>query len=265
MAHAFGIEMEEVGFDEARKMFPLMNTDDLEAVYYQPNDGKTNPVDTAQALAKGARMGGAKIFENVKVTGIQLKNGGVCRVDSNRGEITCEYVVNCAGMWSREIGKMVGVSIPLHAAEHMHMVTKPIDGVHREMPVLRDMDGYIYFREESDGLLMGGFEPVAKPWGMKGIPETFQFAELQEDWDQFEIFMKTGIQRCPVLETAEVRHLSVVPESFTPDNAYMLGEVPGVKNFFVAAGMNSVGIASAGGAGKALAQWIVQGYPEEDL
>ena len=265
MAHSFGIEMEEISFDEARRMFPLINTDDLEAVYYQPNDGKTNPVDTAQALAKGARMGGAKIFENVKVTGIHLKNGGVCRVDSNLGEIACEYVVNCAGMWSREIGKMVGVSIPLHAAEHMHMVTKPIEGVYKEMPILRDMDGYIYFREESGGLLMGGFEPVAKPWGMKGIPGTFQFTELQEDWDQFEIFMETGIKRCPVLESAEVRHLSVVPESFTPDNAYMLGEVPGVKNFFVAAGMNSVGIASAGGAGKALAQWIVQGYPEEDL
>jgi glycine cleavage system T protein len=133
------------------------------------------------------------------------------------------------------------------------------------MPVLRDMDGYIYFREEVGGLMMGGFEPVAKPWGMRGIPETFQFTELQEDWDQFEIFMTNGIQRCPVLETAEVRHLTVVPESFTPDNAYMLGEAPGIRNFFVVAGMNSVGIASAAGAGKALAQWIIQGYPEEDL
>jgi 4-methylaminobutanoate oxidase (formaldehyde-forming) len=147
----------------------------------------------------------------------------------------------------------------------MHIVTTPIEGVPKDLPVLRDMDGYIYFREETGGLLMGGFEPIAKPWGMKGIPEQFAFTELNEDWDQFQIFMDNAIKRCPILETAQVRHLTVVPESFTPDNAYMLGEAPGVKNFFVAAGMNSVGIASAAGSGKALAQWIDQGYPEEDL
>ena len=265
MARGFGINMEEISLKEAREMFPLMRTDDLKAVYFQPNDGRTNPVDTAQALAKGARMGGVRIFEGVKVTGIELKNSAVCGIRAQHKKIRCEYVVNCGGMWAREIGQMVGVSVPLHAAEHMHMVTKPVEGVYREMPVLRDMDGYIYFREESGGLLMGGFEPQAKPWGMRGVPESFQFTELQEDWDQFEIFMETGMQRCPVLETAEVRHLSVVPESFTPDNTYILGESPGVKNFFVAAGMNSVGIASAAGAGKAMAQWIDQGYPEEDL
>ncbi len=265
MARAFGIEMEEISFEEARKLWPLLNTDDITAVYYQPNDGMTNPVDTAQALAKGARMGGAKIFEGVKVTDIKLKDKTVCGVTTEQGDIACEYLVTCGGMWSREIGEMVGISIPLHAAEHMHIVTKPIEGVHKGMPVLRDMDGYIYFREETGGLLMGGFEPIAKPWGTKGIPENFEFTELQEDWDQFEIFMKTAIRRCPALDTAQVRHLTVVPESFTRDNAYMLGEAPGVRNFFVATGMNSVGIASAAGAGKALAQWIDQGYPEEDL
>ena len=265
MARAFGIEMEEISFEEARRMWPFLYTDDLEAVYYQPNDAKTNPVDTAQALARGARMGGAKIFEDVKVTDIHLKKGAICAVSTDRGMINCEIVVNCGGMWAREIGKLVGVGVPLHAAEHMHIVTTPIEGVPKDLPVLRDMDGYIYFREETGGLLMGGFEPVAKPWGMKGIPEQFAFTELNEDWDQFQIFMDNAIKRCPVLETAQVRHLAVVPESFTPDNAYMLGEAPGVKNFFVAAGMNSVGIASAAGSGKALAQWIDQGYPEEDL
>jgi 4-methylaminobutanoate oxidase (formaldehyde-forming) len=265
MARAFGIEMEEIGFEEARRMWPFLYTDDLEAVYYQPNDAKTNPVDTAQALARGARMGGAKIFEDVKVTDIHLKKGAVCAVSTDRGMINCEIVVNCGGMWAREIGKLVGVSVPLQAAEHMHIVTTPIEGVPKELPVLRDMDGYIYFREETGGLMMGGFEPVAKPWGMKGIPEQFAYTELNEDWDQFQIFMDNAIKRCPVMETAQVRHLTVVPESFTPDNAYMLGEAPGVKNFFVAAGMNSVGIASAAGSGKALAQWIDQGYPEEDL
>jgi 4-methylaminobutanoate oxidase (formaldehyde-forming) len=264
-ARAFGIEMEEISFEEARRMWPFLYTDDLEAVYYQPNDGTTNPVDTAQALAKGARMGGGKIFENINVTDIHLKKGAVCAVSTDQGKINCEIVVNCGGMWAREVGKMVGVSVPLHAAEHMHMVTTPIEGIPKDLPVLRDMDGYIYLREETGGLLMGGFEPTAKPWGGKGIPEEFSFTELNEDWEQFQIFMDNAMKRCPILEKAQVRHLTVVPESFTPDNAYMLGEAPGVKNFFVAAGMNSVGIASAAGSGKALAQWIDQGYPEEDL
>ncbi len=265
MAHAFGIEMAEISFAEAHRLWPLLNTNDLAAVFYQPNDGQTSPVDTARALAKGAQLGGARIIEGVKVTGIQLERESVRAVCTERGDIHCEVAVNCGGMWAREIGKMAGVSIPLHAAEHMHVVTNPVEGVTAELPVLRDMDGYIYFREEVGGLLMGGFEPKAKPWGMKGIPQDFEFTELDEDWDQFEIFMVNAIKRCPALAAAEIRHLTVVPESFTPDNAYMLGEAPGVKNFFVAAGMNSVGIASAGGAGKALAQWIVQGHPEEDL
>lgn len=265
MAKSFGIDMHKISLEEARRLWPLMNTDDLVAAYYFPKDGVTNPVDTAQALAKGARLRGARIFEGVTVTGIRLENRAVSGVRSDQGEIACEFVVNCGGMWGRQIGEMVGVALPLHAAEHMHIVTKPIEGIPKTLPVLRDMDGYIYFREETGGLLMGGFEPVAKPWGTEGIPEDFQFTELREDWDQFEVFMETGIRRCPALETAQVRHLTVVPESFTPDNAYMLGEAPGVRNFFVAAGMNSVGIASAAGAGKALAQWMAQGYPEEDL
>lgn len=265
MARSFGIEMEEISLEEARKMFPLLNTDDLVAAWFQPNDGHTNPEDTTQALAKGARAGGANFIEGIKVVDIHVKNGAVSGVSTDHGKIVCEYIVNCAGMWAREVGKMIGVSIPLYAAEHMHMTTNPIEGTYKGMPYLRDMDGYIYIKEEMGGLLMGGFEPVAKPWGMEGIPEDFAFTQLQEDWDQFEIFMKTAIKRVPAFEDAEVNSLTSVPESFTPDTAYMLGEAPGIKNFFVAAGMNSVGITSAGGAGRALAQWIDQGYPQEDL
>ena len=265
MGRSFGIEMHRISPEEARQMYPLLETGDLEAIFYCPNDGVTNPVDTTQALARGARMGGAQIYENIEVTDIQLTNHTVKGVSTTQGKIQCEYVVNCAGMWGRKLGEMVGVSLPLHAAEHMHIVTKPIEGVYRGLPTMRDMDGYIYFREEVGGLLMGGFEPVAKPWGMRGIPDHFQFTELNEDWDQFEIFMKNAIKRVPAMETAQVRHLTVVPESFTPDGVYMLGEAPRVVNYFVACGMNSLGIASAGGAGKALAEWIVAGAPTEDL
>jgi glycine cleavage system T protein len=265
MANAFGVQMERVDMAEAKRLWPLMSTDGLEAAYWFPKDGYTNPVDTAQALAKGARMGGASIHENVEVLDIKLKNSHLAGVVTDKGEISCEYVVNCTGMWSRFLGLKSNISLPVHAAEHMHVITKPIEGVTGDLPTLRDMDGYIYFREEVGGLLMGGFEPVAKPWGTNSIPELWQFNELNEDWDQFSIFMDKAIERVPVMETAEIRHLTVVPESFTPDTAYMIGEVPGLTNYFVACGMNSVGIASAGGVGKAVAEWMAQGYPGDDL
>ena len=265
MARAFGIRMEEISLDEAQKMIPVMQTDDLTGAWYQPDDGVTNPEDTTQALAKGARMGGATIVENVSVIDIVLKQGAVAGVKTDQGTIACEYVVNCAGMWAREVGKMVGVSLPLVAAEHMHMTTEPIDGVYKDMPYLRDMDGYIYIKEEMGGLLMGGFEPHAKTWGVDGIPENFEYTQLDEDWDQMNLFIENAIIRVPVFAEAGVTNLTTVPESFTPDTSYLLGEAPGVKNFFVACGMNSVGITSAGGAGMAIATWIIQGYPDEDL
>lgn len=271
MARAFGIEMEEISMQEAKRMFPLLYTDDLEAAWFQPNDGHTNPEDTTQALAKGARAGGVRIIENVRVIEIRFRRGVISGVNAiqgvstDKGDITCDYVVNCAGMWSRELGRQMGISFPLYAAEHMHMTTNPIEGTYKGMPYLRDMDGYIYIKEEMGGLLMGGFEPVAKPWGMQGIPDNFMNTQLQEDWDQFEIFMENAVKRVPAFADAEVNSLTTVPESFTPDTAYMLGEVPSVRNLFVATGMNSVGITSAGGAGRALAQWMDQGYPEEDL
>lgn len=265
MARAFGIRMEEISLEEAKRLIPVMRTDDLTGVWYQPDDGVTNPEDTTQALAKGARMGGTRFFQHTQVTGIALKDATVHGVETNNGSITCEYVVNCAGMWGRAIGKMAGVSLPLFAAEHMHMTTEPMEGVYKEMPYLRDMDGYIYIKEEMGGLLMGGFEPHAKTWGLDGIPDDFEHTRLQDDWDQMDLFMQSAMHRVPQFKNVGVSSLTTVPESFTPDTAYMLGEAPGVKNFFVACGMNSVGITSAGGAGMALAQWIVQGYPEKDL
>ncbi|MGH7318579.1 MAG: GcvT family protein, partial [Candidatus Rokuibacteriota bacterium] len=180
-------------------------------------------------------------------------------------EVACEVVVNCAGMWAREVGRLAGVAVPLHASEHFYIVTDPISGITPDLPVLRDTDGSIYVREEVGGLLVGAFEPVAKPWGMEGIPADFGFSLLHEDWEHCQVFMEPALQRLPVLETARIRRQVNGPESFTPDNRYMLGEAPGLRRFFVAAGFNSVGIASAAGAGKALAEWIAAGEPTMDL
>ncbi len=265
MARAFGIDMHEISLKEAEDMVPGLSTEGLVSAFYLPKDGQTNPLETTQALAKGARMKGATIIENTLVTDIKMKNGAVCGVSTDAGDIACEIVINCAGMWGRKVGKMVGASLPLAAAEHMHAITKPIEGMPTVFPCVRDFDGRTYFKSEVGGILFGGFEKIAKPWGIKGIPDAFKFSELSEDWDQFEEFMECGLERFPALEDAEIRHLSVVPESFTPDNAFMVGEAPGIKNFFVGVGMNSVGIASAAGVGRAITQWVDQGYPEEQL
>jgi 4-methylaminobutanoate oxidase (formaldehyde-forming) len=242
-----------------------MRTDDLAGAVWIPGDGRTNPIDTTLALARGARAGGATILENVTVTAIRRAGGAATGVSTDRGDIACEVVVNCAGMWGREVGRMAGVNVPLHASEHFYIVTEPMAGVTRDLPVLRDTDGGIYAREEVGGLLMGGFELVAKPWGMDGIPADFKFSLLPEDWEHFRVLMEQACVRIPAIETAPVRRHVNGPESFTPDNRYMLGEAPELRNFFVAAGFNSVGIASAAGAGRALADWIVGGEPALDL
>jgi glycine cleavage system T protein len=265
MANSYGIDVHEISIKEALDLAPGMSDEDLIAAFYIPKDGQTNPEDTAQSLAKGARIRGAAIFENTKVTDITIKDGVICGVKTDQGEITCEYVVNCAGMWGRYIGQMGGVSVPLHAAEHMHAVTLPIPGIKKIFPSVRDFDEYTYFKSEGGGILFGGFEPVAKPWGKKGIPDNFQNTQLKEDWDQFEVFINCAFKRFPDIQNAEVRHLEVVPESFTPDTSFIIGEAPLVKNFFMACGMNSVGIASAAGIGRAVAQWMDQGYTEEEL
>ena len=265
MAKCFGVDVEVISPAEAGRLWPLMRTDDLAGAVWIPRDGRTNPIDTTLALAKGARNGGATIVENVTVTAIHRQNGAATGVSTDRGDIACDVVVNCAGMWGREVGRLAGVNVPLHASEHFYIVTEPMPGVTRELPVLRDTDGYIYVREEVGGLLMGGFEPVAKPWGTDGFPKDFAFSLLPEDWEHFRVLMEQAIVRIPALETAPVRRHVNGPESFTPDNRYMLGEAPELRNFFVAAGFNSVGIASAAGAGKALAEWIVGGEPSMDL
>jgi heterotetrameric sarcosine oxidase gamma subunit len=205
--------------------------------------------------AQGGQASGAR-----EVSGLAWRNK-----DGEEGEIGADVVVNCAGQWAKAVGRLCGVTVPLHSAEHYYIVTERIAGVHPDLPVMRDPDGFIYFKEEVGGLVMGGFEPDAKPWGMNGIPENFEFQLLPDDWDQFEILMKNALQRVPALETAQVRQFYNGPESFTPDNNFMLGEAPELRRFFVGAGFNSMGIASAGGAGMALAEWIVAGEPTMDL
>lgn len=264
-ARAQGVAIDVISPKEAQDLWPVMAIDDLVGAVWLPGDGKANPTDLTQSLAKGARSRGARIFERVRVTGIATAKGAVTGVETDRGPIAAEIVVNCAGQWARKVGKMCGVAVPLHSAEHMYIVTGRIEGVHPDLPVMRDPDGYIYFKEEVGGLVMGGFEPEAKPWGMAGIPDDFEFALLPDDWDQFEILMQSALQRVPQLATSEVRTFYNGPESFTPDNNFILGEAPELKNFYVGAGFNSMGIASAGGAGRALAEWIVNGAPTMDL
>jgi len=265
MARCFGVDVEVITPAEAGRRWPLMRTDDLVGALWLPRDGRTNPIDTTRALARGARMAGARIVEQTAVNGVHRRNGAVAGVATTRGDVACEVVVNCAGMWARDLGRLAGVTVPLHASEHFYMVTEPLPGVTPDLPVLRDTDGYIYVREEVGGLLMGGFEPVAKPWGMAGIPDDFCFSLLPEDWEHFEVLLREAVVRIPALASAPVRQHVNGPESFTPDGRFLLGEAPGCRNFYVAAGFNSIGIASAGGAGKVLAEWIAAGEPPMDL
>src|SRR6476469_9924305 len=204
-ASGFGIEFEFITPSEAGKIYPLLRTDDLSGAVWIPGDGKANPTDLTQSLAKGARIRGARIFEGATVSGVIVERGSVAGVrfrgEHGEGEIRCESLVNCAGQWAREFGKLAGVNVPLFSAEHFYIVTRPIAGVHGDLPVMRDPDGYIYYKEEVGGLVMGGFEPVAKPWDVPAIPDRFEFQLLAEDWDQFEILMKNAIHRTPWLET----------------------------------------------------------------
>jgi 4-methylaminobutanoate oxidase (formaldehyde-forming) len=265
MANAYGVEAHVIGLEDAAARYPLMRTEDLVGAVWIPGDGKANPADVTQALARGARAGGARLLEGVKVTGVKVVNGAVAGVETSVGPIATEILVNCAGMWARELGRMTGVAIPLHACEHMYIVTQPIAGVSADLPVLRDPDGHIYVKEEVQGLLMGGFDPWAKPWGTDGIPDGFSFSTLKEDWEKFEVLMTNAVKRLPALESAEVRTFLNGPESFTPDNYFIMGEAPEVRRYYVGAGFSSGGIAAAGGAGRALAEWIVGDRPPMDL
>jgi 4-methylaminobutanoate oxidase (formaldehyde-forming) len=268
-AKSFGIEFEFVTPAEAGRIAPILRTDDLAGAVFIPGDGKANPTDLTQSLAKGARMGGATIAEGMKVIGVDAIRGRVSgvrwRTADDEGAIHCETVVNCGGQWAREFGRLAGVSVPLYSAEHFYLVTKPIAGVSPDMPVIRDPDGYLYYKEEVGGLVMGGFEPQAKPWNVDPIPDGFEFRLLPEDWDHFEVLMTNAVHRTPCLETAEVKLLLNGPESFTPDGNFILGEAPELAGYFVCAGFNSAGIANSGGAGKLIAEWIVNGEPPVDL
>ncbi|MCZ6733047.1 MAG: FAD-dependent oxidoreductase [Gammaproteobacteria bacterium] len=265
MARCFGLEVEIITPADARSMWPLLNTDDLVGAVFLPKDGQLNPMDVAQAIARGAKMGGASIYEHTKVTAIHREGGRVTGVATDQGDIVAEYVVNCGGMWGREIGKMCGVNVPLHAAEHFYIVTEPIEALTPDLAVLRDPDGCTYYKEDAGKLLVGAFEPAAKPWGMDGIPEDFEFDQLPEDWDHFEPILNNALHRIPMLKDAGIQLFFCGPESFTPDDRYILGEAPELKNFFVAAGFNSIGIQSSGGVGMVLAEWIVKGRPPMDL
>ncbi len=265
LAHSFGVECHEISPAEAGDKYPVMRTDDLAGAIWLPGDGKANPADLCMSLAKGARNCGVKMVESVEVTGVITEAGRAVGVRTAQGEVNCETLVNCAGQWARQFGRLAGVNVPLYSAEHFYIVTGQIPGVHPMLPVMRDPDGYIYYKEEVGGLLMGGFEPQAKPWAMDPIPSTFQFELLGEDWDQFEILMTNALHRTPCLETAEIKMLLNGPESFTPDGNFILGEAPELRNYFVCAGFNSAGIANSGGAGRLMAEWIAGGEPPMDL
>ncbi|MEO7338469.1 MAG: FAD-dependent oxidoreductase [Caldimonas sp.] len=269
LARSFGVEVDVITPAEAGRLFPLLRTDDLEGAIWIPGDGKANPADLTMSLAKGARNRGVRIVEGVEVTAVTSDRGRVtgvrARVDGETHAIACDVLVNCAGQWARQFGRLAGVNVPLYPAEHFYVVTDRIEGVHPMLPVMRDPDGFIYYKEEVGGLVMGGFEPQAKPWTVDPIPSTFQFELLHEDWDQFEILMTNAIHRTPCLETARIKMLLNGPESFTPDGNFILGEAPELRNVFVAAGFNSAGIANSGGAGRLIAEWIIGGETPSDL
>jgi glycine cleavage system aminomethyltransferase T/glycine/D-amino acid oxidase-like deaminating enzyme len=265
-AAAFGLECELISPAQAGEFYPIMAVGDLAGAIWLPGDGRADPTDLTAALARGARRRGAVIKERTRVTGILTAGPAVCGVRTDDGDVEAEIVVNCAGQWAKQVGAMCGVNVPLHSAEHFYVVTEQIDGVHRDLPILRDPDGYTYFKEEVGGLVVGGFEPKAKPWvAPDALPYPFEFQLLDEDWDQFSILMENALLRIPALQETGIKKFYNGPESFTPDNQFILGEAPELRNFFVAAGFNSVGIASAGGAGRALAEWIIDGDPGCDL
>ncbi len=260
-----GVEVHEISPREVAEMWPLARTDDVLAGFYIPDDGRVNPVDVTMSLARGARMQGVTIIEGVPVTGFLRERGTVTGVRTDQGDVGAEYVVNCAGMWARQLGERVGVSIPLQAAEHYYLLTEPIDGVESSWPVLEDPASYGYYREEGGGLMLGMFEPVCAPWRVGGIPQDFSFGELPPDWDRLGPYLEKTMARVPVTEQIGIRKFFCGPESFTPDLLPIIGEAPELRNFFVAAGLNSIGVLTGGGIGRTVAQWIVNGGPDVDI
>ncbi|MEE2714088.1 MAG: FAD-dependent oxidoreductase [Planctomycetota bacterium] len=263
-AHSFGLEMELLTPKEAGDLWPLMDTRDLVGAAFLPTDGQASPSDLCSALVKGARQRGVTMIEDSPVTRVLVENGRACGVVTERGTIRCEVVVNCAGMWARNLAAAIGVNVPLQAMRHQFMVSEPVEGVTPDLPTLRDPDRLVYFKEEVNGLVLGGYEPNPVPW-VRQIPDPWTFQLIEPDWEQFEQIALQGMERVPALRDVGARKLVNGPEAFTPDGNFILGEAPEVAGFFVGAGFNAFGIASAGGAGKALAQWIVGGEMPMDL
>ena len=268
LARAFDVDVTEIGPSEVKALYPHLNVEDVVAAVHLPLDGQCDPANIAMALAKGARQNGAMIIEGVKVTSVTQANGKVAGVtwerDGETGTIAADIVVNCGGMWGRDLAASSGVTLPLHACEHFYIVTEAIPDLTR-LPVLRVPDECAYYKEDAGKMMLGAFEPKAKPWGMDGIPEDFCFDQLPEDFDHFEPILEQAVNRMPMLATAGIHTFFNGPESFTPDDRYYLGEAPELKGYWIAAGYNSIGIVSSGGAGFALAQWINDGEPPFDL
>ncbi|HFQ15355.1 MAG TPA: FAD-dependent oxidoreductase, partial [Rhodobacteraceae bacterium] len=264
-ARSFGLEMQLLTPREAQEMWPLMQVDDVVGAAFMPTDGQANPSDITAALARGARQKGARIAEDTAVTGLVIEEGVIRGVETSRGRVGCEKIVLCAGQWSREFAARYGVKVPLVSMQHQYMVTEPIPGVTPDLSTLRDPDRLTYYKEEVGGLVMGGYEANPKPWAEHGIPEGFHFSLLDADFDHFEPLMELALGRVPALSEAGVRTLTNGPESFTPDGNFIIGEAPEQPGFFVGAGFNAFGIAAGGGAGMALAEWVVKGAPPYDL
>lgn len=265
LGKAFGVEANMVSPEEAKHHFPLLNADAIVGGAFIPGDGTINPVDLTNAFAKGARMGGVRICEHIEVMDFEKQNGSVVAVITNQGSIRCQKVVVCSGLWTRELSAKAGVSVPLYAAAHMYVTTEAHPAIPKTLPVLRDTDGYNYIKEDAGKLVVGAFEPGAIPLSSKDLPENTSFIELPENWEQFELPMLKAIEAVPLVEELGIRHFMNGPESFTPDNRFILGEAPEVKNFFVAAGFNSQGILASPGVGKVMAEWITHGRPDIDL
>ncbi|MGE0281556.1 MAG: FAD-dependent oxidoreductase, partial [Rhizobiaceae bacterium] len=268
-ARSFGMEMHLISPDEVKRMWPLMDVSDLVGASWLPTDGQASPSDITQSLAKGARMHGAKILEGVRVTGFEMAGDRIVKVRTTQGDIACDKVVNCAGQWARQVGAMAGVNVPLQPVKHQYIVTEKIEGLAANAATVRDPDRRIYFKEEVGGLVMGGYEPNPQTWntGLPGgdVPDEWQFQLFDDDYDHFEQHMTQAIERIPALERAGVKQMINGPESFTPDGNFILGAAPECANMFVGAGFNAFGIASGGGAGWVLAQWVVDGEAPLDL
>jgi len=264
-AKSFGMDMHLLTPQEVKAMWPLMEVGDLVGASWLPTDGQASPSDITQSLARGARMHGARIVENVRVTGFEMDDGRITRVRTTLGDIACEKVVNCAGQWARQVGAMAGINVPLQPVKHQYIVTEKVPGLSTDAPTIRDPDRRTYFKEEVGGLVMGGYEPNPQPWTTGDVPDDWAFRLFDDDFDHFEQHMVEAIARIPALEKVGVKQMINGPESFTPDGNFILGVAPECRNMFVGAGFNAFGIASGGGAGWVLAQWVVDGEAPLDL